>query len=216
MKRANFTVAGMALAAILIAQAAIPYLAGAASQPGRTALRELPQQLRGWNLAGEMRLSEDVLGALAPDDYLARQYERERDHRGGELLVAYFKDQTEGFGPHSPKVCLPASGWETVVQKQESISGTAGSFPVNHFVIQQGEQKSVVLYWYHTAGRETVGEIEARLWLAWDSMMWRGTDIALVRLIVPVAGNDTEGAAEAARDMARTVHENLRRVWRVS
>lgn len=206
------------VAAILGVQALIPYLAGHAGAPsGAVVLKEMPYELNDWKVTEEIRFSDDVLGALAPDDYLARLYQRGRDRKGGELLVAYFRDQANGFGPHSPQVCLPASGWDPVVQNTVTVAdGKGGSFRANHFVIQQGERKSVVLYWYHSAARVTVGEIEARLWLAWDSMLLKGTDIALVRLVVPVTGNDTQAATAAAEEMATSVHQNLRRVWRTS
>jgi EpsI family protein len=211
----NYKLWAIGVFAILAVQALVPVLSGAASKAtGALPLKDLPREIRGWRLAEEMQFGADILGALAPDDYLARLYNRDRDQKGGELLVAYFRTQSEGFGPHSPKVCLPASGWDPVEQTVVNVSdGKGGMFPANHFVIQNGERKSVVLYWYHTAERVSVGEIEARLWLAWDSLMFRGTDIALVRLIVPFAGSNAQDATEAARDMGTVVHENLKRVW---
>lgn len=214
--KANYKFYALATGVILGVQALVPLVTAAASKPGSAVfLKDLPRDIPGWRFSEEMQFGDEVLGALAPDDYLARLYQGAGDQRGGELLVAYFRNQSEGFGPHSPRVCLPASGWDPVQQSVVDITDGKGiAFRANHFIIQNNERKSVVLYWYHTAERVSVGEIEARLWLAWDSLKFRGADIALVRVIVPFSGGDEQGATDAATAMGRIVHENLKSVWR--
>ena len=55
-------------------------------------------------------IEQDEKDVLRADDYLTRQYARRRT-KPANLFVAYFQSQRAGQTPHSPKNCLPGSGW---------------------------------------------------------------------------------------------------------
>ena len=53
-----------------------------------------------------------MLDVLRADDTLNRIYRLRA--ASSYLFIAYFKTQRYGQSPHSPKNCLPGSGWEPV------------------------------------------------------------------------------------------------------
>src|SRR5438105_1821014 len=84
----------------------------------RLALAEFPTQIDDWKMVASSTLTDDVAGVLKADDYLLRTY---RDGKGQtvDFFIAYYKTQRAGESMHSPKNCLPGSGWSPV------INGTA-------------------------------------------------------------------------------------------
>lgn len=185
------------------------------SPPGEGAppnfLRLVSTSFGEWQMLQESRFDEDILGALAPDDYLVRLYSRDDRPEVIELVIAHFRSQAKGFGPHSPQVCLPASGWLPVSNEVTHISDGGGrTFPANLYILRNGKQTNVVLYWYHSTVRASAGEIEARMWLAWDALTGAGNDISLVRVIIPASEDGEAIAVQAASAFAGDVYRDLR------
>jgi EpsI family protein len=205
----------VALVLILAAQLASSLALNRLPATGPTDfLRSIPASIGDWRLRQEARFNEDILGALAPDDYVVRYYGRDEDPEQIELMIAHFRSQNEGFGPHSPKVCLPAAGWVPVSHKVTRISdGDGGDFPLNLFHLRNGRRSSLVLYWYHSPARATAGEMDARFWLAWDTLTTGRQEISLVRVILPfVEGREPE-TFQAASKFASAAYRNLRQTW---
>src|SRR6266542_221866 len=74
-------------------------------------LTSLPAQMGAWQKVSETPVEQSVLDVLRADDTLSRGYVSPELRRGVNLFVAYFRSQTTGVAPHSPKNCLPGSGW---------------------------------------------------------------------------------------------------------
>ena len=55
-------------------------------------------------------LDKGVLRALAPTSYLVRNYSNA--NLQADLFIAFYAQQRAGESMHSPKHCLPGSGWE--------------------------------------------------------------------------------------------------------
>jgi EpsI family protein len=64
----------------------------------------------------------------------------------------------------------------------------------NRYVVEHGDEKSVVLYWYQTHNRIIASEYWAKFWLVVDSIRYRRSDTALVKIVVPVHNNDISAA----------------------
>ncbi len=56
-------------------------------------------------------LDQETLDVLKADDILSRIYQNQKTGAVASLFVAYFETQRTGKAPHSPKNCLPGSGW---------------------------------------------------------------------------------------------------------
>jgi EpsI family protein len=192
------------------AQALVPlFLAGqgllvywsaqAERPPALPALSQFPAAFGGWKELREDPIDADVAGTLRADRLLSRTY-TDRAGRPAQFLVAWFQSQRAGASqPHSPKVCLPASGWTPESTGEMAIATAAGTIAVNRYVVASRGQRAVVLYWYQSARRAVAGEWASKLWLVADAVRDRRTDMALVRIVVESQpGGDRRASGTAA------------------
>ncbi|MBX6364421.1 MAG: EpsI family protein [Gemmatimonadetes bacterium] len=120
------------------------------------------------------------------------------------VYVGYYERQMQGRTIHSPKNCLPGAGWQALVSRIVTIDAPGGPVPVNEYLIQNGDARALVLYWYQGRGRIQANEYRVKWDLLRDSALRHRSDEALVRIVVPVTGSEAEAMA-LARRVARDV-----------
>ncbi len=199
------------LSIVLIAQAAVFF--GFSRQedvPNMRPLKEFTTAAGGWTMAQEGILDKETLDVLRADDTLSRQYiNRDRNAVAG-LFVAFFKTQRTGQMPHSPKNCLPGSGWVPTESGKVMVDVPGErTIEVNRYLVSRGDEQSLVMYWYQTRNRVVASEYKARIYLVADAIRYNRTDTALVRVTVPVSG-DLPRAEAAAIDFVKTFFGPLR------
>jgi len=155
-----------------------------------------PAVFGDWTMVEDAPLDPEVLQMLKADDTMNRVYVDHARTVDVSLFMAYFKTQRYGQSPHSPKNCLPGSGWEEVEVGRQTIpvAGWERPITVNRYAVQHGDEQSVTLYWYQGHHRVIASEFAAKFWLVADAVRYRRSDTALVRVIVPVRNGDL-GAA---------------------
>jgi EpsI family protein len=84
-----------------------------------------------------------------------------------------------------------------------SITPADGSpnFEANQYVIENGDQKQLMIYWYEGRGRRVASEYWGKIYTVIDSIRRRRSDGALVRVLVP-SNKSEAAAAQLARDLA--------------
>jgi EpsI family protein len=170
----------------------------------RRALGEFPAELGSWRQTGpDVRFdtaTEEVLGA---SDYLSRDYQLP-DGRVSNFYVGYYASQGNGASYHSPLNCLPGSGWSMSDAAHVSITPAGGgpAFEANRYVIENGNAKSLLLYWYQGRGRAVASEYWGKIYTVVDSATRRRSDGALVRVVVPVRGSEEDEALRLAVELA--------------
>lgn len=202
------------LTAVLVLQiAGLVAVSRREAVPMSRPLAEFPAQLGAWSLVQEGAVDQETRDVLRADDILTRAYADPAQGRGASLFVAYFKSQRAGQAPHSPKNCLPGAGWTPSESDLLSIPvvGRAQPIVVNRYVVSKGEEKSVVLYWYQSRDRVVASEYRAKIYLVADAIRYNRTDTALVRVIVPVVGDDTTTATTTAQEFVQSFFMALRR-----
>jgi EpsI family protein len=139
----------------------------------------------------ELGMEQGVLDVLRLSDYMMRVYvpsqaEQERVTPLW-LYVGYYQSQRTGSTYHSPKNCLPGSGWQFAETDHVTVpvSGTT-SIQINKVLIEKGLDKQIILYWYQDRGRVIASEYWAKGYMIWDAMTKNRTDGSLVRISVPV------------------------------
>ncbi len=182
---------------------------------GKKPFSEFPMILADRWQGKETPLEEKILEILKVSDYLMRIYNPTASSSGLtqtpplvpiSLYIGYYESQRTGATYHSPKNCLPGAGWSFADTSMASvpIANDEQSILINKVLIQKGDNKQLVLYWYHDRGRVIASEYWAKGYMIWDSMTANRTDGSLVRIIVPVNGT-TEEAFEVGvaflRDM---------------
>jgi EpsI family protein len=170
------------------------------SVPARQSLSNFPLKFGTW-LGRETPIEADVLKIAGVDDYLSRLYVSP----GKEpisVYIGYYKSQRSGHLIHSPKNCLPGSGWEPIRSGRITLTSSEGiQVPVNLYVIENGLRRQLVLYWYQTHGRVIASEYSAKAYMVLDAIRMNRTDAALVRVITPLDLSETV-SLERARQFA--------------
>jgi len=139
----------------------------------------------------ELGMEQSVLDILKLSDYMMRVYVPSQEGQSRVtplwLYVGYYQSQRTGSTYHSPKNCLPGSGWQFVETDQVVVPASdTTSILINKVLIQKGLDKQIILYWYQDRGRVIASEYWAKGYMIWDAMTQNRTDGSLVRISVPV------------------------------
>jgi len=198
-------------AALALQALAVGYVSGVEHVPAAPDLAAFSTTIGDWTKVREDVLAEGVVKTLGADARITSTYQDKRTGLYADLLVAWFQSQRGGASqPHSPKVCLPATGWVPQESGDLTLGFPQGDITVNRFVLAGSNQRAVVTYWYQTPRRVVAGEWEAKFWLAADALRDRRSDTALIRIFVwEGKGGDSE-ATEAAVRFTKTLYPLLR------
>ena len=167
----------------------------------RKPLQSFPEQLGAWQKSNDQVIDEPTMKVLRATDYLLRDFRRS-DGQTANFYVGYYSSQRNGASYHSPLNCLPGSGWMLSEPGKVSIARPNGSsFVANKYVIQNGDYRSLMIYWYQGRGRSIASEYWGKIFTVIDSVRLRRSDGALVRVTVPISGSEQK-ALDVATDMA--------------
>ena len=171
------------------------------SQP----LESIPTEFAGWKVVQSQTLSDHVLSVLLPTSYISRTYEK--SGRQLDLFISYYAQQRAGESMHSPKNCLPASGWEIWRYDSALLPVDGTQFKVNKYFIENNGRRSIVYYWYQSKERIVASEYLGKILLLRDALLDGHTAGSIVRVIV----SDVPGAAEEAAAFSSALIPQVRR-----
>jgi exosortase D (VPLPA-CTERM-specific) len=181
---------------VLAAAAASSYLVPERTEtkPERDAFVGFPQRIGEWE-GRQGRIEDQFLDALKPDDYMIT------DYRDGSAIVnlyaVYYASQRSGESIHSPRSCIPGGGWRiTSFDQIDTMAAGGAPLRVNRAVIQFGEQRQLVYYWFKQRERVLTNEYLVKWYQLVDALTKHRTDGALVRLISPLGVGESEAAAD--------------------
>lgn len=153
--------------------------------PARRPLSSFPLEIGDWH-GTSLPISTDDLAILGPGEFLMRDYSTSSGDPIS-LYIAYLPSQRMGDGLHSPKNCLPGSGWTPIESGPLSIRNADGStISINRYIVARGLDRALVLYWYQAHGHVTASEYTAKIRFVEDAISLNRTDGALVRVVVPL------------------------------
>ncbi|MFM2123632.1 MAG: EpsI family protein [Acidobacteriota bacterium] len=176
--------------------------------PESRPLAAMPRDLGAWKFVQDGVVDPETMAVLQADDILNRVYVK--GQTPVSFFVAGFRSQRTGKAPHSPKNCLPGSGWLPLDDRIIQVDvGQRGSIEVNRYVIAHGDQRSLVLYWYQSRDRAVASEYKAKFWVVADAMRYNRTDTALVRIVVPIENKNEAAAENAAKDAVKSFYSTL-------
>jgi len=159
-----------------------------------------PSRLGEWRQVGPRQaLTEEVEQTLGADDYHLVDLASAGVAQGVNLFIAWYEDQSQG-GVHSPEICLPGAGWEIAWLERTDLTERMGGdapFNINRAIIQKGEQRMMVYYWFEQKGRRIAWDFAAKFWLMVDGISTGRTDGALVRLTTVMDRGESDAEAEA-------------------
>jgi len=188
-------------ALVLLLVAVVPAVAipqRAELRPARAEFIEFPMRIGEWQ-GRRGRIEQMFLDVLQLDDYVLADY---RGPGGATVnfYSAYYASQRTGVSAHSPSSCLPGDGWRMTAMDQYQVSDIkVGEVPllVNRVVIQKGQSRQLVYYWFQQRGRVITNEYLVKWFIFWDSLTRSRTDGALMRIITPLPEGEDIAAADA-------------------
>jgi EpsI family protein len=175
----------------------------------RRNLKDFPAQIGSWRQVGDdLRFDGETEKVLRADDYLSRNLVS--NGRTASFYVGYYATQRNGATYHSPLNCLPGSGWVMSDPARITITPTGGgaSFEANRFVIANGRDRALMIYWYQGRGRAVASEYWGKIYTVMDSVRRRRSDGAMVRVMVPL-GNSQDEAQDTAVEIASQAASQL-------
>jgi len=165
----------------------------------RQPLATLPSEMGSYGSEDRV-LAADELAANGATDYLLRFFKDSSSADGFSVYVGYYAHQRNGKTIHSPKNCLPGSGWEPLSADVRLVAVGGGSVPVNRYVLAQSGQRALVYYWYQGRGRVAASEYQVKWELLRDAAFRARTDEAMVRIVVPLGDAAQDASADRLAD----------------
>lgn len=177
-------------------------------------LKEIPAHFGAWTQADDIYFSEAVLAQLRPTDYLYRVYQREGDRaesRKVALYVGYHGGGPESGPIHSPKHCLPGSGWMVESEKTHTLDVGADTLKVVEAVYRNADRRELFVYWYQVSGDTLTNEYALKTAEIFNSMLYRRRDSAFIRISTQYGEADEKPVA-SLREFVREVYPLLKEV----
>jgi len=197
------------LAVLLAATKGMSYLSHGEVTPPAKPLSDFPRQIAGFSTFADWPLEQKYLEVLGVDDYLNRGYVSPSQGIV-DLYIGYFRSQRTGTSIHSPKNCLPASGWQPERASVYDLQLDDGrKVPINLYIVRKELDEQLVLYWYQAHGRVVASEFRGKFYLVYDALRLNRTDAALVRIATPVVHGDEEQARSRAIAFARQITHDV-------
>jgi EpsI family protein len=205
----------MILSVLLILQGSLFYgFSRGETPPSYQPLDGFPKEIGAWHMVQQGVMEQEVKDVLRADDYVTRGYAASPE-KTANLFVAFFKSQRAGQTPHSPKNCLPGSGWVWTISDTIplTVPGRTTPIEVNRYLVSKGENRSLVLYWYQSRDRVVASEYKAAALVAWDALRYNRTDTSLVRVVVPVINGRDDVATQTGVEFIQAFFATLRQFF---
>lgn len=173
--------------------------------PPREGLTSFPLRVKEW-VGTDSDIDPQVREILGRGDFLSRIYRSAPHTPYIDLFLAYFPTQRTGSTIHSPQHCLPGAGWLPLEHSLVELTRPDGqTIRVNRYLIARGLERQLALYWYQAHGRVVASEYLAKFYLVSDAIRMNRSDGALVRVIIPLAKD--ESVEEGQRTLVEFTEE---------
>ena len=189
------------------------YTRSEADVPINQPLDQFPQKMADWSMTGQARFDERVLAVLLPTDYLSRSY---ADSKGDKLsLYIGFHNGGPASGPiHSPKQCLPGSGWNRLKQQRRVVNVGGENIPYVSAIYQKDSEKQLFLYWFQVRDQILTNEYALKLAMIKNSVLSNRRDSAFIRLSLMITDGEEQATRigeQFIRDFFPAIRESLPR-----
>jgi exosortase D (VPLPA-CTERM-specific) len=191
-----YLISALALALLLNS---VPHrLAKAPNVPLLQSFDHFPLTLGPWQ-GKRSFIDPAIIQVLGTKDYFDATYIGPQN-KPVSLWIAYYGNlKRKSALDHSPLACMAGGGWTIKDNNQVDM---LPSKPVSYMLMEQGNERMVVFYWYIQRGRWLPNEYSIKFNLGLESLFKSRADGALIRLTTPV-DQDVESAKERLSDYAR-------------
>jgi len=164
------------------------------AMPTNKPFSQFPRQVAGWKMSDQYDFSANVLKVLKATDYISRQYQGS-DGVAVNLYVGYHNGEKGGGGIHSPKHCLPGSGWLEISSRKDTLATPNGNLNIVRAVYQKGSSKELFLYWFQMMDKTITDEYALKLSEIKNSILYQRRDETFIRVSVPFEQDEARATA---------------------
>ncbi len=169
--------------AILLLAATITHSHRDLILPQTRELASFPDNIGHWHMSSNTVFSEPLLKILRPTDYLMRSYADSGGHFI-DLYVGYHNGGASSGPIHSPRNCLPGSGWFPLGNSEMSVAVPGGNLALVRAVYAKEDQKVTFYYWYQLKGEVITNDLGMKLAELRNTLLHRRRDAAFIRVNV--------------------------------
>ncbi|MGZ4959717.1 MAG: VPLPA-CTERM-specific exosortase XrtD [Methylomonas sp.] len=156
--------------------------------PERKAFVAFPTQIGKWQGRNEY-LPQKYLDELKLTDYVMVNFVQPETSDTVNFYSAYYQSQRKGAVVHSPRSCIPGDGWQITRFEQREfpeLKLDGQSLQVNRAIIEKGDNRQLVYFWFQQRGRNITNEYMVKWYLFYDAITMNRTDGALIRLVTSI------------------------------
>ncbi len=166
---------------LMVVAAFYVYSRSDVSVPVIPPLDQFPLTAGSWKMQGHARFDKETLEILRPSDYLYRTYSSNAGDKVS-LYVGYHDGGPQSGHIHSPRQCLPASGWNRLNDEVRTLDFEGHKISYVSSVYQKDTEKQFFFYWYQVRGATLTNEYALKLEKIKNSMFANRRDTSFIRL----------------------------------
>ena len=155
--------------------------------------KQLPVFINGWS-GEDIEVDDRTLELLETDDVLMREYRKE-GYPPVEFCIIYASNNRKVS--HPPEICYRGGGWALEEKKPIVFSKRSGEFPefsAIKLIIEKGDQKQLVLYWYKCNRKYTTNYYTQQINIVKSEITTGKSTSGLIRISTPIVNNDEDVA----------------------
>jgi EpsI family protein len=168
-------------------------------------LEKLPLSKGEW--VGRLEaLPQPIVDLLNPDELFAASF-HDPDGHWVQVFVDYYSPENTVGSIHSPRNCLPGSGWMISGATPREIEFAGRRISAVRFNLSLGKSRQVMDFWYITRMGETGDDYRLKFNTMIGSLILRPTDKAFVRFVTL----DDPGSLAAMEEFERLFVQEIYR-----
>jgi EpsI family protein len=170
-------------------------------------LSQFPLRHGEW-VAEQLPIAAGVVDILRPDAIFNAIYSNPQGDQV-DLFFSYFAGENTQGGVHSPRNCMPGSGWVILKTEPRSIPIGNGVIPASRLYVKYGQALRVVDYWYITSHGETANDYTLKFYTMVSALQFKPTDVAFVRFVSPADSTSLAQLDQFEQEMSQQVYTLL-------
>jgi exosortase D (VPLPA-CTERM-specific) len=150
---------------------------------------QFPKVVSGWRMTQEYAMADNIQKVLMASDTLTRRYVS-ADGKTVDLYIGYHGGGKESGEIHSPKHCLPGSGWFEVSTKRRPLDVSGAKVNLVQAIYQKGDSRQLFLYWFQVQDKTISDEYSLKIAEITNSIFNRRRDASFIRVSVPFEADE--------------------------
>ncbi len=166
----------------------------------------------GWVPVRDLPMTDNVVEALALDDYLFRQF---RSPQGDlvSLYIGFYYSSDKVGAAHDPLVCFQGQGWQVSDRRQDQLQvpNDAAHEQINYsnMLATNQDHQEYVFFWFQAFDSSTATTLQQKLKTFANKLAGKGTANAFVRVTTTVRDSDVAAAKNRAQTFAQDFYPSF-------